>query len=199
MLKKKPKPKQSQESDRRCFDIKRLLEEKLEELTDLRGQAEGRLKKAAKEEIREVVKGTAAGDALIRIEKVEKEYNRLKKLYEECTIDAERYQYKGVLVENSLHDKDILEKLKVVQTRRSGDWTLHDIRLGSNQISEIQEHMTDEPWYFHLWEPGKDDLTIVFKNKVFTITYSDKATWADAIAFGRSIGMPQTQLDFRME
>jgi hypothetical protein len=197
LLKKKPKAKE--ESDRRCFDIKGLMEEKLQELTDVRGMAEGKLRKVAKEHLREAVQGTAAGDALVRIEKLESEYNRLKKMYEECTVDLERYAYKGVLVENSLFDKSILEKVNVVQTRRSGDWTLHDIRLGRNQIDDIRKKMTEGPWYFHLWEPGKSDVIVAFKNKVFTIKYADKASWADAIAFGKSLGIPESQLDFRME
>ncbi len=195
----KKKSKSTDESDHRCFDIKSLLEEKFKELTDLRGMAEGKLKKVAKEHIREAVQGTDVGDVLVRLEKLESEYNRLKKLYEECVVEGDRYKYKGVLVENSLLDKDILEKLKVVQTRLSDGCVLHDIRLDSKQVSEIQRHMNDGPWYFHFWEPGRNDVTVVFKSKVFTIVLSDKATWVDVIAYGKSIGIPEPQLDFRIE
>lgn len=73
----------------RCLDIKKLLDKKLKELTDIRGRIEGKVKDMAKEQVREALKGTATGEALALAEQAEKEYNRLKKLYEECMIEFE--------------------------------------------------------------------------------------------------------------
>ncbi len=83
---KKKKTKEEKEDDSRCFDIKKLLDEKLKELTDLKGKLQSIAKDKAKEGIREAVQGTATGDTLALIEKAEKEYGRLKKLYEECMV-----------------------------------------------------------------------------------------------------------------
>ncbi len=77
----------SDDGEGRCFDIKKLMEEKLKELTDLRGQLESKAKETAREAVRGAVAGTTAGDALAVIEKAEKEYARLKQLYEKCITD----------------------------------------------------------------------------------------------------------------
>ncbi|MEK7608225.1 MAG: hypothetical protein AAB495_01470 [Patescibacteria group bacterium] len=68
----------------RCLNIKKLLEKKLEELTDLRGQIENAAKEKVREGIREGVSGTRTGNLLAKIESAEKEYARLKKLLEDC-------------------------------------------------------------------------------------------------------------------
>lgn len=41
-----------------------------------------------------------------------------------------------------------------------------------------------------------DKMKVVYKNKIFDLKISDKSTWADAMAYGRSIGIPEDQLDF---
>jgi hypothetical protein len=104
--------------------------------------------------------------------------------------------YKGTIIENSLSNKSILAMLQTEKTYRSGDWTLHDVFIEADQIPELSKHLADGPWYIHLWEPGKDDVKVVFKNKVFDIKFSDKSTWVDTVAYGKSIGIPDEQLDF---
>lgn len=195
-MRKKPKP--DAESENRCFDIKQLLDQKLRELTDVQAMAKEYATEMAKSKVREAVSGTMTGDVLVRAQKLEEQYNKLKKLYEECQIDVDGYTYKGVLIENSLLDKKILEHVKVIRTRTQGEWVLHDIRLSKKQIEDIQRNIADNKWYFHLWEPGKDIVTVVFKDKIFTITHSDKSTWKDAILYGVSQGIPEAQLDFKM-
>ncbi len=198
-FKKKPvETPDTEESDNRCFDIKEMMEAKLRELTDVRAIVEGKAKGIAKDALRDAVSGTATGDLLVRAEKLESQYAKLKALYEECRIDAERYAYKGVVIENSLLDKKVLEKVRVIGTRTEGEWTLHDIRLSKKQIEDIQKSIVDEKWYFHLWEPGKDQVTVVFKDKMFTITHSDTETWNEAIAYGEARGIARAQLDFRI-
>jgi hypothetical protein len=69
------------------------------------------------------------------------------------------------------------------------------VLASAGTISELSSQLADGPWYAHFWKPGKDDVTIVFKDKVFAIKSSDRSTWADAIAHGRSIGIPESELD----
>ena len=192
----KKKPQSEEHNDAGCFNLKKLLEDKLRELTDLRGQLEGKIKDKAKEEIRESVKGTPAGEVLAFVEKAEKEYARLKKLYEECTIEFEKRAFKGTIVEGSLKNKDILEKIKIEKTRRTEDWVLHDVYIDEKKIAELSAYLTDGPWYAHFWKQDNDDMRIVFQDRVFTVKLSDKSTWADAITYGKSIGIPEEQLDF---
>lgn len=81
------KTKEDKKDDSKCFNIKKLLDEKLKELTDLKGRIESEAKNKAKEAMRGAVQGTSAGETLAMVEKAEKEYERLKKLYEECIVE----------------------------------------------------------------------------------------------------------------
>lgn len=106
--------------------------------------------------------------------------------------------YNGTIIENSLSDKSILDKVKIEKTYQSDDWILHDVLVDEKQIAELPKYLADGPWYIHLWELGKDDVIVVFKNMTFTIKFSDKTTWVDAVAFGKSIGIPEGQLVFQI-
>ena len=39
-------------------------------------------------------------------------------------------------------------------------------------------------------------LCVVFKDKIFTIKHSDKSTRKDVVEYGKSVGIPEEQLDF---
>ena len=51
----------------------------------------------------------------------------------------------------------------------------------------------------HFWKPGNSKIEVVFKNKIFSIDYSEKSTWKEAISYGKSVGIPEEQLDFIIE
>lgn len=108
-------------------------------------------------------------------------------------------QYQGTIVENSLENKDILNSLKVEKKYTSGDWTLYDVFIDEERISILSNHLAKGPWYMHFWKPGADEIKVVFRNKLFSIKQSDKSTWADAIAYGQSLGIPIEQLDFLID
>ncbi|MFA6476465.1 MAG: hypothetical protein WCV68_03585 [Candidatus Paceibacterota bacterium] len=103
---------------------------------------------------------------------------------------------KGTIVENSLSDKEILNHLKIEKTYNSEDWILHDVWVEENQVAGLAKSLDSGPWYIHLWEPGKDEIIVIFKDKTFIIKQSDKSTWSETIAYGQSIGIPEEQLDF---
>ena len=103
---------------------------------------------------------------------------------------------KGTIVENSLSDKSILDKIQIIKTWKDGSWILHDVNIEENDAIEMGKYLADGPWYIHFWEPGQDDILVVFKNKSFRIKYSDKTTWSDAIEYGISLNIPEKQLGF---
>ncbi len=103
---------------------------------------------------------------------------------------------KGTIIENSLGDKGILERLKIERTYNDEDWILHDVLVAEEQVADLAKSLANGPWYIHLWEPGRDEVRIIFKDKTFLINHSDKATWSEAIAYGESLGIPKEQLDF---
>ena len=107
--------------------------------------------------------------------------------------------YKGIIIENSLKDKSILGKLKVGRTWQSGDWVLHDVLIEEGQVVELSKSLDEGPWYIHVWEAGKDDIKVIYKDKIFDIKFSDKSTWVDAVTYGKSIGIPENQLNFPID
>ncbi|MBP9836978.1 MAG: hypothetical protein KBC78_04065 [Candidatus Pacebacteria bacterium] len=104
--------------------------------------------------------------------------------------------YKGTIIENSLSDKNILHEVKIIRTWQSSKWTLHDVLIEEDQIPKLSNSLSDGPWYIHVWKPGNDKIKVIYKNKIFQINYSDKSTWKDAVDYGKSIGIPEEQLDF---
>ncbi len=190
------KSKKDTKDTSRCFDLKKIADKKLQELTDMRGAFESKAQDAAREKIKEAVRGTSAEAMLDSVEKAEKEYERLKKLYEECMVQFEKRMFKGTIIENSLNDKSALEKVQIEKTYRSGNWILHDVLVREEQIEQLSKYLAHGPWYMHFWEPGHDTVKVVFKNRIFSISSKDKSTWVDALAHGKSIGIPDDQLDF---
>ena len=86
-LKLNQKNNKKQKENSKCLNIKKLMEDKLNELTDLKIKIQSSAEKKVRKEIRDTVGGTKAGEALKLIEKREKEYARLKELYEKCITD----------------------------------------------------------------------------------------------------------------
>jgi hypothetical protein len=107
--------------------------------------------------------------------------------------------YKGTIIENSLSNKNILNNLKITKTWQSGSWILHNVLMEEDQVSELSQCLDDGPWYIHVWLPSNDNVKVIFKNKVFDIKFSDKSTWTDAVSYGKSIGIPEEQLDFPID
>lgn len=79
--------KNERKDDQKCLNLKKLMEDKLRELTDLRGQIESKAKEKARDKVRETLKGTSVGEVLAKIERVESEYKKFKQLYEQCVIE----------------------------------------------------------------------------------------------------------------
>jgi hypothetical protein len=104
--------------------------------------------------------------------------------------------YKGTIVENSLADKSILKKVQITKTWKDEDWILHDVLVEENQLEELGATLADGPWYMNFWIPDGDEMKVVYKNKIFDLKISDKSTWAKAMDYGRSIGIPEEQIDF---
>ena len=113
--------------------------------------------------------------------------------------DANRIMYKGTIIENSLSNKEILKKIRVNKTWKSGDWTLHSVSLDEDQIVELAASLDNGHWYIHIWRPDNDDVKVIYKDKIFDIKFSDKSTWNDATEYGKSLGIPKEQLDFLID
>lgn len=76
-------------NDKKCLNWKKLMEEKLNELTEIKSRLGDFAKNKTLEELKKETQGTPAGELLAHAERVEKEYKRLKELYEKCITDLE--------------------------------------------------------------------------------------------------------------
>jgi hypothetical protein len=106
--------------------------------------------------------------------------------------------YHGIIVDKSQKDKDIFNWLKIIGSKTtSKGWILYKIEINPEEIEkvikELQQNMEPEPFYCHFYRDN--ELIVVFKEKVFRIM-PDKSTWKEAIEYGKSLGIPEKQLDF---
>ncbi len=108
--------------------------------------------------------------------------------------------YKGTIVEESLSDNRILNDIKILNFRISKDenpndrWHLYTVNVSKDDIKKLSTYIGAGKWYMHFWKDN--DVVAVFKDKIFEFKHNNKSTWADAIAYGKSIGIPDEQLDF---
>ncbi len=110
--------------------------------------------------------------------------------------------YKGTIIKESLTDPVILKTIKVVseysevnQDNSDDTWHLYDVEVSQEEIKKLQDYLKREDgWYMHFWQG--EEVTVVFRDKIFHINSDNKETWKDAVAYGLSVGVPKEQLDF---
>lgn len=108
--------------------------------------------------------------------------------------------YTGTIVEESLIDNRYLNNLSIIGVRISSTdiaadrWHMYKVTITEDQIKDLANQLKPEQWYMHFW--NGDDVIAVFPGKVFRFNYSDKTSWSDAVNYGKSINIPEEQLDF---
>jgi len=121
--------------------------------------------------------------------------------------------YKGVIIEESLEDKDILKDVKVLETKVEEvteehktpwikQWTLHTVEIPENQVKSIVEKISKALDSEHDWYADfKNDTHhyIIFRNKVFFVDRQSKEQYDEAKKYGISLGIPEYQVDFHPE
>jgi hypothetical protein len=114
-------------------------------------------------------------------------------------------EYHGIIVNLSQKDRSIFRELSVIGRKKMflGWLVLYKIRVAPEDfdalIQRIQAKMAEsvfflrKEFYCHFYRG--DELVIVFRRKVFHVKTVPES-WRDAIAYGRSIGIAASQLDF---
>ncbi len=120
--------------------------------------------------------------------------------------------YLGTIIEESLSDTSLLRKIIVRRTTRETvtgrhrtpwlkQWTLHEIEIpGADadriaiQISRALDYSRQSAWYADY--KNKEFHYIIFKDKIFKISRSDKVGYMQAKQYGISLGIPEYQVDF---
>lgn len=118
--------------------------------------------------------------------------------------------YKGIIIEESLENKEVLEKVKILKTKTEPtteknktpwvtQWTLHTVEIPKHQADDIAEKISNALDSKHNWYADfKNETTdfIIFHNKVFKINRGSKTEYDEAVEYGLSLGIPDYQLDF---
>lgn len=118
--------------------------------------------------------------------------------------------YTGVIIEESLENRDVLNNVKILSTKVEEvteghktpwvkQWTLHTVEIPEDQAESIAEKISktldsQHPWYADF----KNDSFhfIIFRNKAFKVERSKKEQYDEAVKFGLALGIPDYQLDF---
>jgi hypothetical protein len=108
-------------------------------------------------------------------------------------------EFVGNVIEESLDDNRVLNEMQIVAIKITGEidpdkrWHIYKIAANKNEIEKLWVHLKDK-WYMHFWKG--ENITVYFKGKKFDIFGRYKSTWSSAIEYGKSLGIPEEQLDF---
>lgn len=119
--------------------------------------------------------------------------------------------YKGVIIEESLGGKLVLEKVKIVETKVElvtqehktpwlKQWTLHTVEIPEEKSDEIGKEISKsfDPEHLVWYADFKNEKFhfIIYPNKVFKVDLENSVLYKDAREYGISIGIPEYQVDF---
>lgn len=119
--------------------------------------------------------------------------------------------FKGVIIEESLGDKSILDNFKIINTKVEAvtaehqtpwlkQWTLHTIEVPEAEVDSISEQVSsaidkDHPSWYADYKNDKYHF-IIYAGKVFKVDLANPTLYKDAKNYGISIGIPEDQVDF---
>ncbi|GIW63074.1 MAG: hypothetical protein KatS3mg090_0900 [Patescibacteria group bacterium] len=119
-------------------------------------------------------------------------------------------KYKGVIIEESLENKNVLKKVKIISTKVEkvtnehqtpwlSQWTLHTVEIEPEKADEVALLISKSLEREHEWYADFNDgenFYVIFRDKVFTYKKGDKENRQKAVNYGLSLGIPDYQLDF---
>lgn len=122
--------------------------------------------------------------------------------------------YRGVIIEESLENKDILKDIEILSTKveqvtekhktpHLKQWTLHTVEIPESRGEEVAGKLsgtldiTHVNWYADF--RNKQFHYIIFRNKVFRVDRSKPEEYKEVTKYGISLGIPEYQLTFSSE
>ncbi len=116
----------------------------------------------------------------------------------------------GVIIEESLENKTILQKVRIVKTKIEKvtknhqtpwvkRWTLHTVEIPENQAKMVAKELSTALDSKHSWYADfKNDKFhyIIFRHKVFKVERTKPERYRDVTKYGLKLGIPDYQLDF---
>lgn len=119
--------------------------------------------------------------------------------------------YKGVIIEESLDNKDVLKDVIILNTKIEPvtakhttpylkQWTLHTVEVPEDKadvtVEKISKNLDKEhaDWYADF--KNEKFHYIIYLNKIFKVDLKNPILYKDAKEYGISIGIPKYQVDF---
>jgi len=123
--------------------------------------------------------------------------------------------FKGTVIEESLEDKNVLSKVKIVSTRISQvtdehqtpwlkQWTLHKVEIELSEVDNIALQVSKSldrehggSWYADF----KNNVThyVIYRDRVFKINRTKLDEYLEARKYGLGLGIPSHQIDFEKD
>ena len=117
--------------------------------------------------------------------------------------------FRGVVIEESLRDRLVLERLTIVSTRVEpvtgkhrtpwlAQWTLHTIEIPDNDAAAVADLLSHALQPDHWYADFRNDTThyVVFSERVFIVDRGEPEQYRAVVEHGAGLGIPDYQLDF---
>lgn len=116
----------------------------------------------------------------------------------------------GIIIEESLENKKILKKVKILKTNVEAvtekhqtpwikQWTLHTVEIQESQADKLAEELQKSLDSQHNWYADFKNNSIhyiIFRNKIFKVERRRKEQYLEAAKYGISLGILDYQLTF---
>ena len=119
-------------------------------------------------------------------------------------------KYNGIIIEESLWNKNVLKKVNIVSTmvEKVEDrhetpwlekWTLHTVEIQENMVNKVAEELAGAfdvdhigNWYADF--KNDDFHYVVYPNKIFKLDRGKKSDYDEMAEYALGIGLPKSQL-----
>ncbi len=113
--------------------------------------------------------------------------------------------WRGVIIEESLEDKSLLNLAKIVETKKStlegeaeaGTLTFHKVEVDDGKkdlfLKDARSFIKDK-FYLHICKGGL--MIVVYKNKMFEFSKNEAGKINEARDYGAAHGILREQLEF---
>lgn len=116
--------------------------------------------------------------------------------------------YRGIIIEESLANKSVLDDVTIVKTVVEAvtedhktpwlkQWTVHTVEVPEEKAEEIINKISkalDVGWYADY--KNDNHHYIIFGNKIFKVDRKKPSLYKEVKEYGVSVGIPDYQLDF---
>ena len=121
--------------------------------------------------------------------------------------------YKGVIIEESLENSSVLQKILIKNTKVEKttlkhktpwikQWSLHAVEINEDESDYIAKKVSTSLDKQHNWYAdfkNENYHYIIYRDKIFKVDLKNPYLYKDAKAYGISIGIPEYQVNFAPE